>query len=410
MPEINSILPARVVSVKPFGAFVDLEGFEKNGLVHISQLAFRRVNAVEEVLKEGDEIKVLVTSTDNQRISCSLRLVDQATGERVPNPSDRPKGNCFNCGLPGHEARECPMPRQPREGGGVGGGGGGVDASQPLPELYSCHRAEVAKVEGFGAFCKLPGFRKQGLVHISQVSNMRVEAEDLPHILEVGEDVYVKVISVDAETGKVGLSMKLVSQSDGRDLDPSHAEAQSEGERGGGRGGGGRGGGLEARREQAAASASMAVPEYGGRPKIGGGPEYEMLPEEAEERPAPGVARCAPASGTYQLRLPNGDAPPPPPPPPAGGVGACHNSADGADLDARQRMQVELAARVLAQDSARKHKKEKSHRSDKKSHKGHKGHKSHKKDKDKHRHKSSHKEKKSSRHRSDKKERKHSRH
>ena len=133
-----------------------------------------------------------------------------------------------------------------------------------------------------------------------------------------------------------------------------------------------------------------------------------MLPEEADERPAPGVAHCAPASGsTYQLRLPNGDAPPPPPPPPAGGVGACHNSADAADLDARQRMQVELAARVLAQDSARRHKKEKSHRSDKKSHKGHR---SHKKDKDKHRHKSSHKEKKSSRHRSDKKERKHSRH
>ena len=48
--------------------------------------------------------------------------------------------------------------------------------------------------------------------------------------------MFVKVVSVDEASGKVSLSMKLASQGDVRDLDPSHAEAQAEGERGGGRG------------------------------------------------------------------------------------------------------------------------------------------------------------------------------
>ena len=47
-----------------------------------------------------------------------------------------------------------------------------------------------------------------------------------------GPKVFVKVISVDEASGKISLSMKLASQGDERDLDPSHAEAQAEGERG----------------------------------------------------------------------------------------------------------------------------------------------------------------------------------
>ena len=90
----------------------------------------------------------------------------------------------------------------------------------------------MAKLESFGAFCRLPGLRKQGLLHISQISNTRVEAEDLAHILAVDDVVFVKVISVDEASGKISLSMKLASQGDERDLDPSHAEAQAEGERG----------------------------------------------------------------------------------------------------------------------------------------------------------------------------------
>ena len=62
-------------------------------------------------------------------------------------------------------------------GGGGGGGGGGSDA---MPELYSVLKGEVRKLESFGAFCSLEGFRKQGLLHLSQLSAHRVEAADLP--------------------------------------------------------------------------------------------------------------------------------------------------------------------------------------------------------------------------------------
>ena len=214
MPELGSIHRARVVSCRPFGAFVALEGFRPQGLVHISQLADQRVQTVDEVVREDDEVRVLVLSVDNGRLSCSLRQVDQETGERREGERGGGRGG---------------------SGGGGGGGGRGGGGSDAMPELYSIHRVEVAKLESFGAFCRLPGLRKQGLLHISQISNTRIEADDLPHILAVDETVFVKVIGVDESNGRIALSAKLVSQGDGRDLDPSHAEAQAEGDRGGGR-------------------------------------------------------------------------------------------------------------------------------------------------------------------------------
>ena len=147
-----------------------------------------------------------------------------------------------------------------RGGGGYGGGGGG----EALPELYTIHRGEIAKLESFGAFCKLQGFRKQGLLHVSQISNARVESEDIPSILAVGDEAWLKVVSVDEGMGRIGLSMKLVSQGDGRDLDPSHTEAAADGERGKG-GGGGRGRNREEEMEQRAQKAALMVPEYGGK-------------------------------------------------------------------------------------------------------------------------------------------------
>ena len=60
-------------------------------------------------------------------------------------------------------------------GGGGGGGGGGGRApgggadDGAMPELYGIYKAEVAKLEGFGAFCRIDGFRKQGLLCVRLV-------------------------------------------------------------------------------------------------------------------------------------------------------------------------------------------------------------------------------------------------
>ena len=351
MPERDTVQTARVAALKPFGVFVRFEGFKKDGLVHVSQLVNgRRVEHPEEVVQEGDEVKVLVLSTDNGRLSCSMRQVDQATGEVVA--SDRPTG-----------------------GGGGGGGRGGGRDNEPLPELYSIHRVEVVKLEAFGAFCRLGTGRKQGLLHISQVSNSRVEADDLKEILEVGQECFVKVIAVDQDNGKVSLSMKLVSQGNGRDLDPTHVEATAEGERRGGGGGGkGGGGGRDARQEREGAMASMQVNEYGGKRSGGGDERYAMVSDgEDDDRGGGGGG-----GGTYNLKMPGGGSAPPPP--------------SGVEEEAR-RKQVEMAAQLLAKAEAKKATKEKKEkkREKKESKKKHK----HKSDK----HKSSHKKEK----RSDKK-------
>ena len=64
-----------------FGAFVNFFG-AKDGLVHISQLAQRRVNKVTDVVKEGDKVKVKLLGFDDRgKTRLSMKVVDQATGE-----------------------------------------------------------------------------------------------------------------------------------------------------------------------------------------------------------------------------------------------------------------------------------------------------------------------------------------
>lgn len=85
-PEIGQIHTGKVVRVVDFGAFVNFFG-SKDGLVHISELADRRVGKVEDVVNEGDTVKVKVIEIDNRgKIRLSMRMVDQETGEDI---SDR---------------------------------------------------------------------------------------------------------------------------------------------------------------------------------------------------------------------------------------------------------------------------------------------------------------------------------
>jgi polyribonucleotide nucleotidyltransferase len=64
-----------------FGAFVNFFG-SRDGLVHISQLASRRVNKVTDVVKEGDKVKVKLLGMDERgKVRLSMKVVDQDTGE-----------------------------------------------------------------------------------------------------------------------------------------------------------------------------------------------------------------------------------------------------------------------------------------------------------------------------------------
>ena len=80
-PEVGQIYEGTVVKVMDFGAFVNFFG-AKDGLVHISQLAQRRVQKVKDVVKEGDKVKVKLLGFDERgKVRLSMKVVDQATGE-----------------------------------------------------------------------------------------------------------------------------------------------------------------------------------------------------------------------------------------------------------------------------------------------------------------------------------------
>jgi polyribonucleotide nucleotidyltransferase len=82
-PEVGQIHTGKVVRVVDFGAFVNFFG-AKDGLVHISELADYRVAKVEDVVKEGDTVKVKVLDVDNRgKIRLSMRAVDQETGADI---------------------------------------------------------------------------------------------------------------------------------------------------------------------------------------------------------------------------------------------------------------------------------------------------------------------------------------
>jgi len=80
-PEVGHIYDGTVVKVMDFGAFVNFFG-ARDGLVHISQLAPRRVQKVTDVVKEGDRVKVKLLGFDERgKVRLSMKVVDQTTGE-----------------------------------------------------------------------------------------------------------------------------------------------------------------------------------------------------------------------------------------------------------------------------------------------------------------------------------------
>ena len=92
-PELGVIYTGKVVKIMDFGAFVNFLG-AKDGLVHISELAAdRRPQTVDEIVKEGDSVKVKVIGFDDRgKVKLSMKQVDQATGADLGGPvsSERP--------------------------------------------------------------------------------------------------------------------------------------------------------------------------------------------------------------------------------------------------------------------------------------------------------------------------------
>lgn len=173
-----------VKKIMPFGAFVDIGGVD--GLVHITDITHDRIRKVEDHLKEGQAVKVKVLKLDweNERHSLGLKQL-------TADPYESALADIV-------------------EGAEVNG--------------------RVTKLMEFGAFVEVaPGV--EGLVHISELSWKRVGKTS--DVLQPDQVIKVKVLKLDKETKKIGLSLKQTQP---------QPEAPAGGERGGGGGGGGRGG------------------------------------------------------------------------------------------------------------------------------------------------------------------------
>ena len=90
-PEVGEIYDGKVVKVMDFGAFVNFFG-PKDGLVHISELAPKRVAKVTDVVKEGDTVKVKLLGFDDRgKVRLSMKAVDQQTGEDLTKKQQQPE-------------------------------------------------------------------------------------------------------------------------------------------------------------------------------------------------------------------------------------------------------------------------------------------------------------------------------
>ena len=155
-------MSGHVRSIQSFGAFVDLGGID--GLVHVSELSWSRVDDPKSVVKLGQEVDVVVLEVDHakDRIALSMR---QAEGDPF------------------------------------------ADAAVTI-QVGAVVTGNVARLTNFGAFVTLAP-HVDGLIHISDMAHHRVRhPKDL---LNIGDAVEVKVTDVDVERRRIALSLKALS-------------------------------------------------------------------------------------------------------------------------------------------------------------------------------------------------------
>ena len=90
-PETGHIYEGTVVKIMDFGAFVNFMP-NRDGLVHVSEMADHRVEKVTDIVKEGDKVKVMMMGVEKGKIRLSMKRVNQETGEEIKlPPKENPK-------------------------------------------------------------------------------------------------------------------------------------------------------------------------------------------------------------------------------------------------------------------------------------------------------------------------------
>jgi small subunit ribosomal protein S1 len=159
----GDVLKGTVTSIADFGAFVDLGGAD--GLIHLSELAWHRVGHPSEVLKVGQPVEVYVMNVDpeKKRIGLSLRRM-------MPEPWSV------------------------------------VGDQYAVGQVVT---AQITRLTAFGAFAKIDN-TIEGLIHISEMADYRISHPK--EIVHEGDEVQVRIIKVDPQNRRVGLSLRQASE------------------------------------------------------------------------------------------------------------------------------------------------------------------------------------------------------
>jgi small subunit ribosomal protein S1 len=166
----------RVSGITDFGVFVDLGGAD--GLVHLSELAWRPITNPSEVVEVGGEVDVVVLGVDRERQKISLSI-----------------------------RRTQPEPW--------------VTAAERYP-VGSLVTGTVARLTTFGAFVRLDD-GIEGLVHVSELSDRHVTHPR--NVVKEGDVITVRVLRVEADRRRLGLSLRQAAQADDQETDFSSALA-----------------------------------------------------------------------------------------------------------------------------------------------------------------------------------------
>src|SRR5436309_441761 len=163
--QVGARVQGRVRNLTDFGAFIEIED-GVDGLVHVSDISWsRRIKHPSELLKKGQEIDAIITSIDaeNRRLSLSIKDLE-------PNAWDR----FINEHNPGDVVR-----------------------------------GKIARFANFGAFVELDD-NLEGLCHISELSEGHVEKPE--DVVQLGQEMDFKILRIDLETKKIGLSARAVGK------------------------------------------------------------------------------------------------------------------------------------------------------------------------------------------------------
>ncbi len=180
--QVGTKVTGKVRNLTDFGAFVEIED-GVDGLVHVSDISWsKRIKHPKDALKKGQEVEAVVTNIDTagQRLSLSIKDLTPSTWDtfvQQHKPGDVVKG-------------------------------------------------KISRFASFGVFVEL-GEDLEGLCHISELSDEKVDKPE--EVVQIGQEMDFKILRIDSEAGKIGLSARAVGKEDEPEFDAKSYSTEAKG-------------------------------------------------------------------------------------------------------------------------------------------------------------------------------------